>query len=211
MAENYYSSGILCYDKYGGVFMKWGGDILRVTAMTVFDGMVVLGIGTDGAPNLLYLDKDKVTERQVIASNTSDEIVFASEWYTKTLGHEENEDWVLRRVKRIEITYYDNRNYVHHASSSGFKVYYRIDDEIDTTQTCYYTSKYLPKWTLIDAADPTVPLPDTDANKDHIHKFIMDRELDKEAYLWQFKMTSDYDFRILDFKVWLDPAPMESE
>jgi len=193
----YNNGGQICIDSNGAIFPRYGSDILRAYAMVKWEGMIVLACG-NGKPCLVYLKKSSYREKGTISGGTSPNNPIVSYWTSKTYGGDDDR---RKKLTRLEVLYYDDHDYVHHATSSGFTIQYRVDDETTSTQEPY-TGDYFPSFTDID----TIELSTTTTEQDRTHLYRVPIELDKEGRVWQFRITSNYDFRILGFKPYLKPV-----
>ena len=199
----YHDGGQFCLDKNGAIFVRYGENILKISAMVSFDGMLVCGCGMAGGgnyPNLLFFDKDTYQEKGAISAGTASDNTITSEWTSKTYGVGDDK---RKRLTRIEITYVNKQAY-QHGTNSGFKFYYRVDGAVDTTATNQVTGEYLPNWTEISSVSTT--LSDTSSDKDTTHTIRPLVNLNLEGRLWQFQISSDYDFKIIGFTPYLLPT-----
>jgi hypothetical protein len=203
----YNDGGQICLDKNGAVFVRYGENILKCTAMCEWDGMLVMGTAGGNAstvPNLVFLKKSAYKEKCIIHEGTCTNVNIKAVW---TSPNYHAADYACKKITRLEITYKDYHGYVHHATDSGFSIYYRRDHEVDVSQQSSKTENYLPKWTLLKY----VPLPagTNNANYDHEHTVVYDLELECEARNWQFRITStavdeeEYQFEVIGFTVWV--------
>ena len=208
----YNDGGQICYDKNGAVFVRIGNNIKKCTAMIEWDGMLVLGNAAGDAstePNLLFLRKAAYKEQGTISAGTCSEETITSKW---TSANYHAADYSLKRITRLEVTYFNDHGFVHHATNSGFTIYYRRNNETLTSGDSNYMNAdgvYLPKWTSLKAV-PT-PAGTSNANYDHEHTVVYEMELDKEARFWQFRITSDYDFQVIGFTVWAEKEPLTAD
>jgi hypothetical protein len=209
----YHDGGQICFDRAGGIFIKHGESILKAHAMVVWDGMLVFGVGEAGTlalPNLVFLDKTRYQDKGGMGGGTAENNTIASLW---TSGNYHASDYSRKRITRLEITYYDDSDYVHHATSSGFIIKYRRDNEVlSTSDDNYYsnvTGEHLPKFTTLKA----IPYATETGNvhKDREHTVIYDIELSKDARFWQFRITSDYNFMVIGFTVWAEGEALEQD
>lgn len=201
----YNDGGQICLDKNGAIFIRYGPNILKISAMVVWDGMLVCGCGmaaTQNYPNLLYLDTSRYQEKGAISGGTAADNTITKEWTSGSYVYDER-----RELRRVEVIYENKKSY-QHGSSSGFKFYYRVDNAVDTSLTDQITSEYLPLWTELTTVSKT--LSNTATDKSRIHKIRPGVNLKLDAHIWQFQITSDYDFKILGFQPYLLPkAGME--
>lgn len=200
MANN--DGGQFCLDKNGAIFVRYGADILKISAMVEFDDMIVCGCGMAGGasyPNLLFLDKTRYQEKGIIAAGTAADNAIKSEWTSKVYGLESDK---LKKLARVEIKYYNDHTY-QSGISSGFSFYYRVDSAVGSS-TDNVTGAYLPAWTEIISVSTLMSATTTDRDRTHLTREPI--ELDLEGRTWQFQITSDYDFMILGFEPFLLPT-----
>lgn len=201
MAMN--DGGQFCLDKNGAIFVRYGDNILKISAMVEFDGMLVCGCGMAGGnnyPNLLFLDKTRYQEKGIIATGTAADNTIVSKWTSKIYGLESDK---LKKLTRVEVKYYNDHIYQAGTDNSGFRFYYRVDSAVDSTKD-NVTGDYLPDWTEIDSV--FTPMSATTTDRDRTHLIRQPIELDLEGRTWQFQITSDYDFMILGFEPFLLPT-----
>lgn len=199
----YHDGGQFCLDKNGAIFVRYGANILKISAMVEFDGMLVCGCGMAGGgnyPNLLFFKKSRYQEKGAISAGTASDNTITSEWTSKVYGADDDR---RKKLRRVEVTYVNKKAY-QSGTNSGFKFYYRVDGEVDTTLTNQTTNEYLPKWTEISNVSTTLSATYEDRDRTHTIRPVVDLAL--EGRLWQFQITSDYDFKILGFTPYLLPT-----
>jgi hypothetical protein len=184
-------AGQIIIDKYGGIWFKRGANVVRVTAMTVFDKMLVFGIGEQGThstpnytyPNIVYADFDKITEACNYNSGTAtyNNKPVRSVWCSRVYGDEAPS---RKRLTRFHVFYFTSKE--HTAGTIGIE--YRIDDY---------------DWATLHSF--------TTECDDRVHFINEDRELEKEGKLWQFRVVSNVEMCIIGFDVWLRPEPLTQD
>lgn len=167
------AGGQYIHDSKKNNMLRTGDDIQQISAMYVFDGVLVLGSGASTLvyPNLQFADWDRKTEMGVWSS-------VAGDWTTNTITSQRiSKNWDLdlpdikKQISKVVLFYRGNTDW---SASGSIKLYYRLDSGT---------------WT--EAADITIAT--TDGLKVDFSRTLTT----PPAYNIQLKLETDDDFEVL--------------
>jgi len=181
----YYNGGFICIDKHGKIYLKYGGNVVPISDMTVFDKMLILLCGIDETPyanfpNVFYLKKSRYQEKGAISDGTASDEILSSEWPSAVITHPEGR---ILELERFMICY--KTRSTHASTPDAFIIKYKVDQG---------------DWTELFTKTMTV-----DGNtylKSH------DKKIKKRGKLWQFKFESDEDFELVWWKPFFVAEPL---
>jgi len=166
--------------KTKAIWLRQGSWINHFSAMKVFDGKLVLGIGTgDNKATLMYADWDTITEQGDIDTDNN-------EFYANTITSQvltKNFDLgmpdIYKKIKDIVVVSRNNEDW---SSDQSYIIYYRMDEG---TWTGIYSDPA--------AATPTTASHDGSASQTVTHEFPINSA---PGYYIQLKFESAYAHEI---------------
>lgn len=182
---NYYNGGFVCIDKNGKTYLKYGAEVVPISDMTVFDGMLVLLCGIDESTgptlaNLFFLDESRYQEKGAISNGVSSNTTLSSEWPSAVITDPEGR---ILELERFTICY--KTRSTHASTADAFIVKYKVDQD---------------SWTTLFTGTMTVD------DLTYIKSF--DKKIKKRGKLWQFKFESDEDFELVWWKPFFVAEPL---
>ena len=170
----------LCLDKNGALWKRENDIIFTGSALAIWDNKLVIGCGDNAGsnPNLVYFDKNVITE------------VFnplTSTYHFPTVGAESDE---FKSLRRYTLVYQDRQE---HDIDTGFVIYYRVDDGSWTTLDTFISS----------STDTATQL----TGDGEYHVVNRDCNLRTDGKLWEFKIESTADFKIVGFTPHVEYEP----
>jgi|GEM_PF-7058265 len=170
----YYNGGFICIDKHGKIYLKYGGNVVPISDMCVFDGMLILLCGLDEHedpyfPNLFYLKKGSYMEKGIISDGSASDEILSSEWPSRAFIARNDRSL---RLERFVFAYFARNT--HQGGEDAFTIEYKIDNG---------------SWTILTT--------ETLLTDGETHMKSFDKPLKEDGKLWRFKIKSDEDFEVL--------------
>ncbi len=176
-----YKAFYIMLDKNKNIWVRRGENIFISSDLVEFDGKMVGLCGEDGAakPNLVYFDNDTITEQGAIVGGALTTKVINSYYDFYSFGADRD---TLKQCTRTRLVYEDKIAY----NTGGFRILYRVDGGT---------------WVTLDTITLT--------NDGKVKVSNEDRRLNTAGKVWDFKIDSDYDFKIIDFMPYFFEEPLK--
>jgi len=181
----WYNGGFICIDKHGKTYLKYGGNVVPISDMTVFDKMLVMACGIDETskpnfPNLFYLKESRYQEKGAISGGSAGDETLSSEWPSAVIT---DKDGRILELERFLYCYKMRTTY--QSTADAFVIKYKVNQGA---------------WTTLITRTM-----EADGNT---YIVSHDKKIKRRGKLWQFRFESDEDFELIWWKPFFVAEPL---